>query len=259
MRVNEQLEEMMRPLTEPWELAEKIHMVPHHHGNRSPFADPEARGIIDGESMDVSESALPRIYLAAIQALAYATRHIVDVLRAHGLTVSSVSACGGSAKSQIYLQEHADALQVPITLPEEPESVLLGAATLAAVAAGKYDSVAAACKAMCRSGDVIVPRAAAAGYHAWKAQEQLRLYDEHLLRRARVLSRHFHADAVASEETANVVYFTADSPLCLRCAMAPGGVCKGGGGGGGAGVVRGLQIGRHCFGTVWDALGAICR
>jgi FGGY-family pentulose kinase len=102
--VNRQLEAVMGSMDAPWELAEKVHVLPHHHGNRSPFADPAATGVMEGETLDQSDAVLPRVYLATIQGLAYMTRHIVDQMRAQGLRVDTVSACGGSVKSAIYLQ-----------------------------------------------------------------------------------------------------------------------------------------------------------
>jgi ribulose kinase len=48
-------------------------------------------------------------------------------------------------------QEHADALQRPLVLPDEPEAVLLGAAILAAVSAGCFKDLPQAMGAMCRS------------------------------------------------------------------------------------------------------------
>lgn len=49
--------------------------------------------------------------------------------------------CGGLKKSKLYLQSHADAVGIPVVVPECPEPVLLGCAMSAAAAAigGKED------------------------------------------------------------------------------------------------------------------------
>ena len=90
-----------------------------------------------------------------------------------------------------------------------------------------------------------------------QAQEQLRLYDAHLIRRNRVLTRHGPADVATAEETANAVYFASEFSLCLNCALAPGANVRDGGGHGGS--AEGLRIGKHCFGTVWEALEEILK
>ena len=52
------------------EQTERIHILPYHHGNRSPNADPNARGIIDGLTLDMSYDTLAQLYLATIQSIA---------------------------------------------------------------------------------------------------------------------------------------------------------------------------------------------
>lgn len=47
-----------------------MHVWPDFHGNRSPLADPNIKGMICGATMDASEENLAIIYLAFVQALA---------------------------------------------------------------------------------------------------------------------------------------------------------------------------------------------
>ncbi len=54
-----------------------LHVLADHHGNRSPRADPAARGVMAGLSLEHGPDALARHYLATVQALAYGTRHII--------------------------------------------------------------------------------------------------------------------------------------------------------------------------------------
>ena len=51
---------------------------------RSPIADPKAKGIICGLTLDASEKQLALQYLATLQGIAYGTRHIVEHCNAHG-------------------------------------------------------------------------------------------------------------------------------------------------------------------------------
>ncbi len=48
--------------------------------------------------------------------------------------------CGGLSKSALFVQTHADVLGIPVVLPDQTESVLLGAAMLGAAAAAKGGS-----------------------------------------------------------------------------------------------------------------------
>jgi len=170
---------------------ERIHILPYHHGNRSPNADPKARGIVDGLTLDMSYDTLARLYYATIQAVAYGTRHIIDSLEDKGYHIDRIKACGGGTKNPLWIQTHADATQKPIELPEEPEAVLLGAAIRGAVAGGAFESIEAAMGEMCRAGEVIEPDAETRGYHDWKYGQQLEMYGQHLGRRK---SRSLHPE-----------------------------------------------------------------
>ncbi|CAA6671062.1 unnamed protein product [Spirodela intermedia] len=65
-------------------LTEDIHVLPDFHGNRSPMADPKAKGMICGLTLDTSEKHLALLYLATVQGIAYGTRHIVEHCNSHG-------------------------------------------------------------------------------------------------------------------------------------------------------------------------------
>ena len=112
---------------------------------------------MDGLTLDMSYDTLARIYHATIQSVAYGTRHILDEMEKQGYAIAQINACGGGTKNALWIQEHADATQRPIHLPKEPEAVLLGAAILGAVAAGKFASIQEAMRAMCRAGEVVEP------------------------------------------------------------------------------------------------------
>jgi FGGY-family pentulose kinase len=160
-----------------------VHILPYFHGNRSPNADPNARGIIDGLSLDMSYDTLALMYHATIQAVAYGTRHIIDAMEDEGYKIEQINACGGGTKNTLWIQEHADATQRPIHLPKEPEAVLLGSAILGAVAAGAFPSIPDAMKEMCHAGEVVEPNTETKAYHDWKYGKQLEMYAQQVERR----------------------------------------------------------------------------
>lgn len=165
------------------ELTANLHVLDYHLGNRSPIADPRARGMVDGLNLDVSIESLALLYLAAIQAVAYGTKAIIDALNANGFRIEHVYVVGGGTKNPVWLQQHADITGATLHLPAEPESVLLGASILGAVASGAHPDIYAAMKAMSRSGTTVAPRLANSPYHAAKYACYKRLYATQLANR----------------------------------------------------------------------------
>jgi FGGY-family pentulose kinase len=138
-------------------LTEGLHVLPDHHGNRSPRADPTLRGMVSGLKLSSSVDALSLLYLATIQGIGYGTRHIIETMNASGYRIETIVACGGDTKNAVFLREHADATGCRVLLPEEPEAVLLGSAILGAVASGRYESVSRAMSAMTRPARILEP------------------------------------------------------------------------------------------------------
>src|SRR6185312_4650609 len=117
------------------------HLQPDFHGNRSPRANPTLRGIMAGLPLSATADDLALQYLAAIQAVAYGTRHIIEEMNRRGYRIDTILACGGGTKNPVFLREHAAVTRCRVVLPAEPEAVLLGSAVLGAVAAGRYPGV----------------------------------------------------------------------------------------------------------------------
>lgn len=155
-----------------------LHVLPDHHGNRSPRADPNARGAIVGLTLEDEADALPRLYLATLQALAYGTRHIVETMNACGHRIERIVMCGGGTRNPLLLREQADALGLPIHLVEDEDAVTLGAGLLAAVASRAFTDVATAARAMVRPGRTVAPNPARRAFHDAKFRVFLTLYDQ---------------------------------------------------------------------------------
>jgi FGGY-family pentulose kinase len=168
------------------EITKNLHVLPYHHGNRSPRANPHARGMVDGLSLDESLEGLAVQYYATVQAIAYGTRHIIEALNAKGLSIETIHACGGGTKNPLWLQEHADITGCDIVLPREPEAMLLGTAMLAAVAAKAYPSVTAAMGAMGHSGKTIRANPSTKAYHDAKYEIFQKMYSYQLNHRKKM-------------------------------------------------------------------------
>ena len=161
-----------------FDLARDVHVDPDFYGNRAPLADPTRKGAVVGLSLDVSVENLAVLYLATVLALCYQTRHILDVVEAAGHPpFGAVVLTGGLAKNPIYGAGLADALDVPVYLPEDPEAVLLGSACLAATAAGCHADLPAAMAAMTRSDRRIDPNPTLRAFHDAKYDVFRKLVD----------------------------------------------------------------------------------
>ncbi len=162
------------------QLTHELHVCPYFHGNRSPRANAELRGMISGLRLsgDLDQHAL--VYLATIQAIALGTRHIIEVMNAKGYAIDTMIACGGGTKNPVFLQQHADATGCRIVLPREAEAVLLGSAMLGAAAAGDHPDLVAAMGAMSAAGSVIEPNTKLRGYFDAKFRVFHQLHDDQL-------------------------------------------------------------------------------
>ncbi len=137
--------------------ADKITVIPDFNGNRSPYADPDARAIIAGLGTDTSIAAL---YAAGIAGIGYGLRQILRAQAEAGITTNAIVISGGAGKHPFVRQTLANTTGLPILVPETNEPVLLGSAMLGAVAGGAYSELATAMKAMSRLADTIQPEPA---------------------------------------------------------------------------------------------------
>jgi len=145
-------------------LTSDLHIWPDFHGNRSPLADPTTRGMVCGLTLGSGAEDLARLYLAAVQSLAYGIRHIMSTMQNHGQDSRVLHMCGGLVKNRLYVQAHADATGLPVVLPHTSEAVLLGSAMLGACASGHSGGMLDVLKKMGGTGDVM-PDESTREYH----------------------------------------------------------------------------------------------
>ncbi len=124
-------------------------------GNRCPLKDPQARGAWVGLTLSHGTGHL---YRSLYEATACGTRHILDDLRSHGFQVQRIFAGGGGVRSRLWMQIHADVLDLPIHLPAESEACALGAALVAATHSGYFNSLKEAAASMVRLREIIEPQ-----------------------------------------------------------------------------------------------------
>ena len=163
------------------ELTKDFHIWPDFHGNRSPLADHTLRGMLSGLTLTYDERNLAILYLAVLQGLAYGTKHIMEKMEQSGRRkFEGLFMCGGLSKNEIFVQVHADICNIPVIIPNEAESVLLGAAILGASAAKVFPDLDSAVRAMAGQGRIISPNPELRTFHERKYKVFLKMLDDQL-------------------------------------------------------------------------------
>jgi FGGY-family pentulose kinase len=154
-----------------------LNVLPYFYGNRSPRADPNLWGMIDGLRLEDDVSSYARLYLSTIQALAFGSRHIIEEMEKQGYRINHVVVTGGHVKNELLLEEHANILERPIYLTEETENMLLGGAVNAAAAAGEYATIIEAMANMTRMGREVAPQPERFDFYRKKFAVFKKMYD----------------------------------------------------------------------------------
>jgi glycerol kinase len=115
-----------------------VYFVPALVGLGAPWWDPYARGTIVGLTRGTRRAHLVR---AAVEAMAYQTRDVVDAMVASGgVPIATLKADGGASAMDVLLQLQADLIGVPVRRPVTQETTALGAAFLAGLATGVWST-----------------------------------------------------------------------------------------------------------------------
>jgi glycerol kinase len=115
-----------------------VAFVPALTGLGAPWWDPRARGTIVGITRGTTRAHVVR---AAVEAMAYQTKDVIDAMEhGAGLPVVQLRVDGGASVMDELLQLQADLLGVPVVRARWPESTALGAAYLAGLGEGVWDS-----------------------------------------------------------------------------------------------------------------------
>ena len=117
--------------------------LPYLSGERSPYPDPLARGAFIGLTLVHDRRHMTR---AVLEGVAFGLRDGLDLMMAAGMPApDQIRASGGGTASPLWRQILADVLGAEIATVNTSEGAAYGAAVLAAVGAGWYPSVDAAC------------------------------------------------------------------------------------------------------------------
>jgi len=153
-------------LSDTVHLAAGLHVVPEFLGNRAPLADPHARATIAGLGMEDDLDNLVALYVAGLCGIGYGLRQIIEAQAEAGAAIEQVVISGGAGRLDLVRQLLADTTGKSVLATRADEPVLLGAAMLGAVAAGRFSDVPAAMAAMSQIGRRYAPAGGrSAGLH----------------------------------------------------------------------------------------------
>lgn len=125
--------------------SEGLLFLPYLTGERTPHPDPLARGAWVGLTVRHCRAHMTR---AVLEGVAFGIKDSFTLIQDAGLgTIDQVRISGGGAKSALWRQILADVLGVELVTVNTTEGAAYGAALLAGVGAGAFESVDSACEA----------------------------------------------------------------------------------------------------------------
>ncbi|MFA0567495.1 glycerol kinase GlpK [Vibrio gallaecicus] len=116
-----------------------VYVVPAFTGLGAPYWDAYARGTIVGLTRGVNSNHIIR---ATLEGIAYQTRDVLDAMQADsGIKLANLRVDGGAVANNFLMQFQSDVLDTEVHRPEVTEVTALGAAYLAGLAVGFWDSI----------------------------------------------------------------------------------------------------------------------
>jgi xylulokinase len=133
---------------------EGLFFQPYLQGERTPHADPDARGGFVGLQFRHDRGALVR---AVLEGVAYGLRDSLELLRGVGVEAGVARVSGGGARSELWLKIVASVLGLPLDRTVAEEGAAYGAALLGAVKEGVFADAHGAVAATVRTRDRVEP------------------------------------------------------------------------------------------------------
>lgn len=115
-----------------------VYVVPAFTGMGAPYWDMYGRGAIVGLTRGAGRTHIVR---ATLEAIAFQNADVMDAMtRDSGIPLSQMRADGGASANGFLMQFQADVLGIPVVRPAVTETTAMGAAYLAGLAVGVWES-----------------------------------------------------------------------------------------------------------------------
>ena len=130
--------EDVEPLAESVESTDGVYFIPAFAGLGAPYWNQKAKGTIFGVTRGTTDAHIAR---ASIEAIAYQTMDILKSMEADsGIDIKELRVDGGASVNETLMQFQADVLDSVTVRPKITETTALGAAYLAGLAVGFWES-----------------------------------------------------------------------------------------------------------------------
>jgi xylulokinase len=134
--------------------SEGLVFLPYLSGERTPYPNPNARGVFCGLSLRHDKRHLAR---AVMEGVCYGLRDSFEIIEALGAEIKQVRASGGGARSEYWVQMQADVTGRPHSYINVDEGPAFGVALLAGVGTGVWATVPEACRAAIQVRQTLEP------------------------------------------------------------------------------------------------------
>jgi xylulokinase len=153
--------------------SEGLFFLPYLSGERTPHADPNARGSLIGLTLAHTRGHVVR---SILEGVTYSLRDALEIIRGLGIAVRQIRASGGGSRSPFWRQIQADVFGSKVVTINSEEGPGYGVALLAAVGAGAYKDIQEACAATIRVVSQTTPQPQAVRVYNQAFPEYQQLY-----------------------------------------------------------------------------------
>ena len=151
----------------------EVFFLPYLMGERSPHNDVNARGAFIGMRADTTRQEMT---LAVLEGVAFALRDCLEAARINGAQILRTKLCGGGAKSSLWRKIIANVMNLPVDIPQTEQGPAYGAAILAMVGSGEYETVQKAVNTIVHVKETVLPDKNIAKLYEEKYQHFVKLY-----------------------------------------------------------------------------------
>lgn len=151
----------------------EVFFLPYLMGERSPINDVNATGMFIGLRPNTSRAAM---YQAVLEGVAFAIKDNLEIIKQFGINVKSSCLCGGGAKSRLWREILANVLDIELNIPVTEQGPGYGAAILAMVGSGRFESAQAAADRFFGAKETVIPNRELAALYSDRYEKYRKIY-----------------------------------------------------------------------------------